>query len=67
MLESKHWLHEPEYDLSHFYHRLLYGNDVANPLRFFTAPFALARAKRTLEQYKNEDSRSNGHLMVTQK
>ena len=42
MIGSKHWLHEPEYDLAHFYERLRYGNDVANPIRFFTAPFALA-------------------------
>ena len=48
MIGSKHWLHEPEYDLAHFYERLRYGNDVANPIRFFTAPFALAWAKRTI-------------------
>ena len=39
MSEPKIWLREPEYDLSRFTQGLLYGNDVANPVRFFTAPY----------------------------
>ena len=37
MIGATHWLNEPEYGLSHFTND--FGNDVANPIRFFSASF----------------------------